>query len=30
MTWTIVFGGLALIFVCSAASLFITLKIYKH
>jgi hypothetical protein len=30
MSWTIVFGGLVLIVVCSAASLFITLKVYKH
>lgn len=29
MTWTIVFGGVILILVCSAASYLITTKVYK-
>jgi hypothetical protein len=30
MTFTILFGAIILIVVCSAGSLYITLKVYKH
>jgi hypothetical protein len=30
MSFTIIFASILLIFACCAASLFVTLKVYKH